>query len=49
MSRTIWRFAYYHGDCYSEYAAECWLRYQKVSGIGAYSHDERVTDGLELP
>ncbi len=49
VSRSVWRFGYYHGDCYALYAAELWAGIEQRSGIGTYSHDERVTDGLEQP
>jgi len=49
LAATIWDFAYYHGDCYAQHAAEQWADYEKLSGIGASSHDERVQDGLEYP
>lgn len=41
--------AHYHADCYAAHDAEQWAAYEKRSGIGATSHDERVQDGTEYP
>lgn len=44
LGGSVW-----HGTCYAQHAAQAWANYQQTGGVGAYSHDERVTDGLEQP
>ena len=39
---------FFHGACYAAHSAAAWAT-TRASGIGAYSHDERVSDGLEKP